>query len=78
MEELRGEVEVSPSAPVMRRLTTRQYANAVLDLLGDVVVPGQLEPDATVDGLIALGAGVTTISPRGVEQYEAVAYSVAT
>jgi len=77
VEELRGEVEVSPSAPVMRRLTTRQYTNAVHDLLGDVVVPSQLEPDASVDGLIALGASVTTISPRGVEQYESAAYSVA-
>jgi hypothetical protein len=70
--------EVEPPAPTLRRLTTAQYANAVHDLLGaDVVIPPQLEPDVNLEGFFALGAAVTSISPRGVEQYEEAAFVIA-
>ena len=63
--------------PTLRRLTRSQYNNAIQDLLGDeVVLPSSLEPDETTDGLLAIGAALTTISPRGVEQYENAAYSL--
>lgn len=65
-------------APVLRRLTQAQYRNAIHDVLGpDLVIPSGLEPDEAAGGLFSIGAGATTISPRGVEQYEASAYQIA-
>lgn len=64
----------------LRRITRAQYAATVRAVLGaDVIVPrpADLEPDSPDDGLIAAGTTVTTISPRGVEQYEAAAYDLA-
>mgnify|MGYP002632698679 CR=1 FL=1 len=70
--------DVEPAPTALRRLTTAQYHNAVHDLFGaGVVVPPGLEPDVEDGGLIALGASVATVSPRGVEQYETAAYSLA-
>jgi hypothetical protein len=67
-----------PSAPTMPRLTTAQYRNAIFDLFGDgILVPTALEPDISTAGFLVVGAGVNTVSPRGVEQYEAAAYEVA-
>lgn len=69
---------VTPVAPTLKRLTATQYVNSVHDLLGaDLLVPDSLEPDTEVNGLIAIGASVTSVSSRGVEQYETAAYSVA-
>ncbi|MDP2307775.1 MAG: DUF1592 domain-containing protein [Pseudomonadota bacterium] len=76
---LRGDAPaLSPAAPALRRLTQAQYANVVVELLGEgLVVPTSLEPDTAIDGLYAVGAAVTAISPVGVERYEAAAYSLA-
>jgi hypothetical protein len=70
--------EIDAPAPTLRRLTTAQYANAIHDLFGDdVVIPAQLEPDVNLEGFFAIGAAVTSISPRGVEQYEEAAFAIA-
>lgn len=70
--------EFTPSEPVLRRLTTAQYVNAMRDLFGDeIVLPASLEPDAEVEGLFAVGASMSTISPLGVEQYEGAAFDIA-
>ncbi len=70
--------ELVPAAPVLTRLTQAQYRNAVRDLLGDdLALPATLEPDAAADGLLAAGAAVTTVSPRGAELYEEAALSLA-
>ena len=62
----------------LRRLTETQYRNAVLDLLGgDLSTPSSLEPDTPVEGLLAIGAGQTSVSAWGVERYEAAAYLMA-
>jgi hypothetical protein len=64
--------------PTLRRLTQVQYGNAMIALMGDdVVLPTSLEPDESTDGLQAIGAALTTISPRGVEQYERAAFDLA-
>lgn len=77
-EPLGPEPAASPQAPTLRRLTQAQYTRAVLDLLGDdLFVPTSLEPDVEQDGLFALGAAATAISPRGIEQYEAAAFELA-
>ena len=70
--------EVTPGAPVLRRLTEEQYGNTVHALLGaDVVLPTALEPDASASGLREVGAGTNAVSPHGVEQYEDASYLLA-
>ncbi len=69
---------VSPGEPVLHRLTSTQYSNAIHDLLGkDIVIAGPLEPDHSFGGLVAVGSAKATISSWGVEQYERVAYDIA-
>lgn len=65
-------------APVLTRLTAEQYANTIADLFGDeVVVARSLEPDTSVDGLLSVGASVTSVSSWGVEHYELAAFDIA-
>jgi hypothetical protein len=74
----RSDPMVELPSPTLRRLTRAQYHNSVTALLGEgLVLPSHLEPDETTDGLLAIGAALTTISPRGVEQYETAAFSLA-
>lgn len=69
--------DAPPSAPVLRRLTAGQLANAIADLFGEsVLITRPVEPDLALGGLIALGSAETTISSWGVEQYEAIALDV--
>jgi hypothetical protein len=78
-DPLRGATPVvTPPAPALRRLTQAQYTNSVVSLLGEgLVLPTSLEPDTALEGLYAVGAAATTISPVGVEEYEDAAYSLA-
>jgi len=67
--------EVKEAAPVMRRLTQRQYQLALESLFGDdLIAPERLEPDLSADGFRSIGASKTSVSARGVEQYEDAAY----
>ena len=76
---------VAPPAPSaadglasLPRLTRSQYAHAIRDLFGAaIVVPAALEPDVLLDGSLALGAAESSLSRRGVEQYERAAYAIA-
>ncbi|MGZ3420977.1 MAG: DUF1592 domain-containing protein [Polyangiales bacterium] len=72
---------VGPAVPSLsgaQRLTVAQYRAAIRDLFGpEVVVPPALEPDVAIDGFISVGASKSTISARGVEQYESAAYAIA-
>ena len=68
--------EAEPAA--LRRLTSSQYENAVLDLLGaDLTLPTSLEPDTAIDGLLSVGASTVSVSALGVERYEDAAYLLA-
>lgn len=66
-----------------QRLTVAQYGNAIRDIFGkdasgkDINVPTAIEVDATVEGFIAIGASVSTISPSGVEKYEKASFAIA-
>ena len=66
------------SSPNLRRLTVQQYHNSLLDLFGEtLVLPVSLEPDVEVDGLLSIGSSISSVSPAGVERYEAAAFMVA-
>src|SRR5687768_7133416 len=73
----RPPIEVGQSPISSKRLTQRQYKNAVHDLVGDVAVPIALENDVAVDGFFAVGAASTSITALGVERYESAAYEIA-
>ncbi|HRI63252.1 MAG TPA: DUF1592 domain-containing protein [Polyangium sp.] len=61
-----------------QRLTVAQYGNAIRDIFGsDINVPTSIEADAVLDGFVAIGASVSTISPSGVEKYEKSAFAIA-
>lgn len=71
-------VAVDPPEPQARRLTRLQYAAAIHMALGEqIVVPAALEPDLADQGFFAIGASTSSISPRGVEQYETAAFAMA-
>ena len=67
----------TPSLNAAQRLTGPQYRAAIRDLFGaEVVVPPALEPDVALEGFDAVGASKSTISARGIEQYETAAYAI--
>jgi hypothetical protein len=68
----------APHTAHLRRLTQRQYRNAIRDVFGDtVVLPRSLEPDIRSEGSTSIGATETSISLRGTEQYQDAAYDLA-
>jgi hypothetical protein len=70
--------EFSPPEPQVKRLTESQYLNSIADIFSDQIsLTTQLDPLEESGGLYAIGAGVSTISPLGVERFETAAYQVA-
>ncbi len=64
-----GSALASPTGA--QRLTRSQYAASIRDIFGpEVVVPSAIEPDVATDGFESVGATNSTVSARGVEQYE--------
>lgn len=63
----------------MRRLTEAQYRSTIADIFGpDVTVAGRVEPIVRpVHELIANGAADASISPAGLEQFDAIGRNVA-
>jgi len=63
----------------MRRLTESQYRNAIADIFGpEIRVAGRFEPIVRpVHELIASGARAASISPTGIEQFDAMARIIA-
>ncbi|MCA9563096.1 MAG: DUF1592 domain-containing protein, partial [Myxococcales bacterium] len=69
--------DYEPAPPTLRRLTRAQYRGLVRSVFGDdIILPEALEPDVASAGYIAVGAGLSSISSRGVEQYENAAYDI--
>jgi len=67
----------SPQGGV-RRLTEAQYRATVSDIFGqDIKVVGRFEPDLRVDGLIAVGTSVVSVTPGGFDQFEQIARGIA-
>jgi hypothetical protein len=66
------------SPPQMRRLTEVQYRQSIADVFGsDIKVVGRFEPDMRIEGLLAVGTSAVSITPTGLEQYEAIAREIA-
>ena len=63
----------------MRRLTEAQYRNVIADVFGpDVVVAGRIEPIVRpVHEMIASGAAEASISPAGLDQFDAMGRNIA-
>lgn len=71
-------VEFEAPPPPIPRLTNAQYRNSIATLFGDdIVVPPAPTIDLRSGGLLTVGAGDATLSPRGVENLENAAYAVA-
>jgi hypothetical protein len=59
-------------------LTTVQYQNSLRELFGDAItIPSNLEPDAALSGLKAIGAATLALSARATELFESAARDVA-
>ncbi len=71
--------EVTPRVVALRRLTEAQYRSSIADIFGpDIRVAGRFEPIVRpVHELIASGAREASISPSGLEQFDAMARVIA-
>lgn len=71
--------EESVAVAGMRRLSESQYRNAIADIFGpDIEVAGRFEPIVRPHHqLLAAGAAQATISPAGLEQFDAIARRIA-
>jgi hypothetical protein len=71
-------VEVDAGPVALRRLTAEQFARSIRDVLGEhITVPSRIDPDDRRDGLLAVGATFASVTPSGLEKYEAAASAVA-
>ncbi len=62
----------------MRRISPDQYRQIITDVFGaDVKIGGRFEPDRRESGLLALGSAKVSVTQTGLEQYDAMARSVA-
>ena len=67
-----------PTSPVVRRLSADQYRNIIHDVFGgSIELGGHLAPDLRLEGLSAVGAAKVSITPQDMEQYDAMARSIA-
>lgn len=74
--EAEAPAELVPVAPVLPRLTSVQYRNALVDLLGPNLPDTPVEPDTNPYLFDAIGASTTTLSELGAQQYEEAADAV--
>jgi hypothetical protein len=62
----------------IRRLTEAEYRQTIADIFGDdIKVAGRFEPIMRADGLLAVGTAKMTVTPAGIEQYDAMAQGIA-
>jgi hypothetical protein len=71
-------VDRSSFTAAYRRLTETQYRNTIADIFGDKIqINARFEPERREEGLQAIGAAQLSITTTGLEQYLAVARSIA-
>jgi hypothetical protein len=71
--------DAAPPRPAgARRLRPDQYRRIIADVFGPgIQVAGRFEPDVREAGLLAIGAGSVGVTATGLEQYDAMARSIA-
>ena len=70
--------QARPIKVAVRRLTESQYRHAIADVFGaGVKINARFEPEKREDGLFAIGDGQLSITTGGLEQYYALAASIA-
>ncbi|MBM73862.1 MAG: hypothetical protein CMK59_00565 [Proteobacteria bacterium] len=68
----------TPSPLSMRRLTTTQYENIIVDLFNkDIVIPPITANDSSMGGLLSIGASTSSYTASGVESLENAAFGIA-
>ncbi len=69
---------VASGPEMLRRLSPDQYRNIVADIFGsDITFGGRFAPEMREHGLLAVGAGVESITADEMDQYRAMAQSIA-
>jgi len=69
---------IKAGRPVIRRLTSEQYANSIADIFGpNVDLGGRFEPEVRKGGLVAVGSSEATITASGLEQFDNMARKIA-
>src|SRR5262249_49622049 len=64
--------------PALRLLSESQYRQTIADVFGaDIRVGGGFEPEVRQSGLLGVGSSSLTVSPAGLEQYDAKARAIA-
>ena len=62
----------------VRRLMPDQYRQIIADVFGaDIKLGGRFEPDVRAEGLLAVGTSRVSVTGTGLEQYDAIARTVA-
>jgi hypothetical protein len=66
------------ASPRIRVITAEQYRNTIADVFGaDIAVTGRFDQPTRTDGLLAIGAGLASITPAAFEQFDQMARSIA-
>ena len=73
-----GEPDASGGSRVFRRLSPEQYRHIIANVFGSTVkVEGRFEPGMRANGLRALGSSRISVTATGLDQYDAIARSIA-
>jgi hypothetical protein len=61
----------------LRRINEAQYRNSIANIFGpDIAVAGRFEPETRVDGLLASGESILSVTPAGLEGYSRLADTI--
>lgn len=73
-----GEPDPVGGPPMVRRLSENQYRASIADIFAaDIPIVGRFERPVRAEGLIAVGTGLSGMSPLAIEQYDASAQTIA-
>ena len=69
---------IAAGPAMLRRLSPDQYRQIIADIFGsDITIGGRFAPEIRDSGLLAVGAGTESITADEVDQYHAMAQSIA-
>src|SRR6185312_5099197 len=69
---------VASGPAMLRRLSPEQYRQTISDIFGaDITIGGRFAPEIRQNGLLAVGAGNESITSDEIDQYHAMAHTIA-